>query len=438
MAGMAIDGKDKINKKPEQQEEAAPAEPGDNPNKQKAVKRKSTNSGPKNAEISTKSILESTDPTPPTMGLIETQGVVDALSPGHPYIGKVWLRIDFVPELITLVQSMVDSTQGLLHRRIDFPNIGHMSGFMVAYSLALQLFNSLTLNSSDGVFRKMKALRLGSVTVPDFLIPLIQCFGNYTTQEGLMRVSAIEQFIPYCVEKALHAYNQLEGRRPLADYQPIESVICVYDSVNYREDFIDLVEMVNPDLFTGFDFQVGDNTIRVDIDMRDAPIESIRDFLDLDQLDVDNPVLIRLRAFAQLRDLTFAQAAAPNLRASFVALGLRHGSTRTIEQLADWLNIATPEYMRICARAVGMLFKSSPFVPSSGGTAAQLMTSRGGVDSAQASHDFALAPTSAALGFILQPALRVEYRSEYIMFSRRSRYQMMMAIADKFVNPNLQ
>lgn len=430
--------------KPKSEEEAPQIgqslKPGDNPNKMKAVRRKPEN-GPKNSTVSTRPVLESVDPVPPSVSSVEVNDITDSRCPGSFHVGKIFLRINAFSEVNSLVSSMVDSTQGLVFQRVQLPATHAMAGFITSYCLAYQMFTTLTLNSTSGPFRKLKVLRMAGISVPDFLPPLVQCFGNYTTSEGLMKVAAIEQLIPFCIEQAFENYMRLPGVRPLPGYQPL-APIGVYESSNFKQDFIDLTKMMHPEIFGPKRIIVAAAvSVDVDINMETCvPADTIQLLTRANLFDIPDVELRKMCAFLRLRDIDYATLGNDRYIADFTQLDMIHGSRRAIEQLSEWLNIAIPEYIRVCYRALETMFTCSPFAPANGGNSAQCVI--GGpeatIDSANATHSYSLSPSSAAIGFILMPATSVEYNPEYILYSGRTRYQHLMKIADKFVQKSLK
>jgi hypothetical protein len=303
--------------------------------------------------------------------------------------------------------------------RVSFPNLNHLSDFLVYYSLATQAYESLIILNEHSEIYKLKALKFAKISVPLWLTQLSHAIGNYQSKEGVIRVKALTKLCLVWTVKALEALSNL-GAPSLQNLPPVPNnpytlvwnLSLLEEEFNSSVDFIDL-EAFNLEL----PVPLGDD-FRIPLDYSTISLPAYQALIAMG-MNSTNTQLVE--DFITVRNLDFNQAIATGaFPRSFENAEVNWRTQHLVTALAS----SIPWFLMNYNNYTESLFNSDVFAPSFGGSQAQTVQPvqpTPSVSDAMSTWSYPMSREESALGFILSACHRSTFQPTYSLFTATSR-----------------
>jgi len=380
--------------------------------------------------------VESIDPIPPSELPIEGQDFFSRRKFGTQIVGRIHLRHQFVDELIYLTTNSLQSRFDYLTTRMNVSLPSSTPSFIVSYCLATQAYSSLAITNQQSSDYPLKALVHCNVTVPSWLVPLVQTIGNFETSSGQVQVAAIEQLVPLWTLTAIQAVHDMNVGYHSPFSVPERPIL--FKCSNLKEDLLGILKYHNPNYFGKIELQTEFGSVQVEVDFLNEPVLPLIALIGGDMCLMDPVRKQELCIFLGIRDLNY-DAIFTKLHADGNDWFLVDGNRNyPMKDLASNIGIASYHYLNNVSLLVSELFISTPFVPGRGGTSAQFVTppsppvSNFSVHSAHAEHDFSLSGPSEAAGMILVPSNEAKFQPKFLTDTNTNRSFMFEKHVRKF------
>jgi len=417
---------------------------GDNPNKTKASRSKKFRPT-KLFEKSIPNVIEQVEPKIPLKAEVIGHEFTQMRYPGTKIVGTILLRPEFVDELIHMSRNIIDATLANVSARRNMAYPTELADFLVYYCLATQCYETLFITGQETASYKLKALKFAGIDVPDWLTPLVQAIGNYTTAEGVIQIRAIEQFVPYFTVKAITAGKALNLVDNSLLFTPdiVGGTYPLWSSSNKNRDMSDLLATNMRNSFLSINVIAGPATfVPVNVDLLHGPNPADMRIMVQNAMVTNIPTANRtfLSAFLNLRAAPVnTMFTNPALAADVATVGLIDGdATLSITNMIKDLGLLIPAFNTRFSYLICEQFKSTRFAPASGGSAAQFVVPEKNnanisLYDSTARHDYKMSPSSATIGLILIPANETEFSPEYSVGTELSRNQLATSYGRQFL-----
>lgn len=377
---------------------------------------------------------EAVDPT--DTGIEEFDDLCDQRerSIEHRLAGKIILRPNFITECITLTQEMVESRVRALATREPFAPRG-LAGFMTYYSLAMQGYNTLKLDSRTNILKEMHTATNSEVFVPKFLTSLVQAIGLFNTPEGLMDIGCLEQLTLHWAKMAVYYWHSTgindRGLR-LPAVAPQNVYFQFMETDHYHNDLHDYVLTYHPDICQPVEFNSHGNRFTIDIQWRVNIDSNLALFNHQNKLHMPNANRrARSIAFLNLLNADFADWALADLNTLNILAPAQANTVPVIaadlKRCATYFKTRVEPYLR--RLYVGDYFKPSP----SGSTAQFCCSDSDDVNDnvSRGKHPYAISQSSLSAGSLLHPSRTVDVRPRFKISSVSDRLSLVSNLSGK-------
>lgn len=391
--------------------------PGDNPNLRRAKVSKQYRPSRQNVKKNVLNIAENVEPRKTPINLVNDQ-FRDQRKVGTRIVGSFDLRPEMFTELIAYTTSCMQSQLDRLEiRQGVVDHLPSLSEFMVRYSVATQLYETLVISQQEGMPYKLKALKYGSITIPNFLIPFVQSLGSFNTHEGIVICEDIESHVMRETALAILAASNLDHvyvRLP-ATFTAANLKRAVWET---SQPWHSQVTSLSVRLGLNQSFTTGD--LPISIDWKTITVSAIKKLIEWKVFPLNQQA--HANALIDLRDNgTFA---------SFIRnTPFCDGNTIFSDKvMVTLISNIFPSFNNHYSGWCESAFISSKFQPSKSGTSAQFVKPSDDTLS-YGQHDYSISSQEAAVGLILLPSKRVEFEPKYSTTSEFSRQQLFFEFA---------
>lgn len=427
---------------------------GDNPNKTKSNKSKSrprrgkrgnNNQNSSSAEnklgfSSSTASIEAIDPRAHPISLPNSKSIQHHRRMNTRYIGYFSVRPECFDDLCKLTFEAMRTRYQIISNRVkEFREMKRVCDFIVYFSSACQYFETLSITQQAGNPYKLKSLKFGQIEVPNFLLPMITSLGAYATNDGIIRVKAIENIVmrlaAHAVYNAHKLYPDIGIPVEITSSSKINKMI--WEPSDFKEDIFPIYCRL-----CGFETNFEISGIVHEIDGTQLTPEYIQQLQGLD-------LIVEQFAMDLFRWMEYYNGNEPweslfirEIRGNEIDNdGNVNEGVRTEEDDRLWngddvlsdssivsmLNSSVTRFNTEYTWWIKMLFKSSTFVPSKSGTSCQFITPSNMVKHVNnqinvGSHTFRISQAEAEMGYLLLPSIDAGYSPEFEIFSTNERF----------------